>query len=380
MKILHVYKTYYPDTQGGVERVIEMLTAKTALMGCQNRLITCTPKNKAYIEKMSSSEENPLEVYYYPKTFEAASSPFSYQMWRAFPEHVQWADVIHYHFPWPMADLLHCGHRVKKPSIITYHSDVVRQKHLLRLYWPLMQRFLKQMDCIVPTSQNYVNTSPILQKYQEKIRVIPLGIDPKHYQINPEKRKYWQEKLPQSFILFVGVLRYYKGLEYLLDALNGTSVTLVIAGQGPQLELLKAKAATLKDVQIIFTDSLSSTRLEDDDLCAIYSLAKALVIPASHRSEAYCVALVEGLLFGLPLISTELGTGTSFVNAHNETGFVVPSRDSEALKNAILTLLNDDTLLQKMSVASKKRFNELFTSDRMAKLYVKEYQRLNGNN
>lgn len=370
LKILHVYKTYYPETQGGVERVIQMLSGQTALMGCQNRLVTCTSEKKAFIKNDAC-----IDVYYYPKTIEYASSPFSYALWKAFPEHVQWADVIHYHFPWPMADLLHCGHRVKKPSLVTYHSDVVRQKYLRFFYWPLMQNFLKKLNSIVATSQNYINTSPILQHYKNKTRVIPIGIDPTYYQVNPEKKAFWQKKLPTSFILFVGVLRYYKGLEYLLEALNGTSISLVIAGKGPLLDELKAQANALQDTQIIFTESLTSS-LNDDDLCAIYSLATALVIPASHRSEAYCIALVEGLLFGLPLISTELGTGTSFVNEHNKTGFVVPSRDSTALKNALLTLINNNALLAQMSTASHQRFNDIFTADRMGKLYYDEYHRL----
>jgi glycosyltransferase involved in cell wall biosynthesis len=371
MKILHVYKTYYPYTQGGVERVIEMLSEQTTAMGCQNRLLTCTPKKEASVVRNAS-----LDVYYYPKTIEVASSPFSYALWKAFPEQVEWADVIHYHFPWPMADLLHCGHRIKKPSIITYHSDVVRQKHLLRLYWPLMQRFLKKMDCIVSTSVNYAHSSLILKSFTHKIRVIPIGLNSKQYKVNSKKQKEWQNKLPNSFILFVGVLRYYKGLEYLLTALNNTGITLVIAGEGPLLDELKAQAATLQNATIIFTEELISSRLEDDDLCAIYSLSQALVIPASHRSEAYCIALVEGLLFGLPLISTELGTGTSFVNQHNVTGLVVPACDANALKSAITTLLDDEKLLKKMSITGRERFEKLFTADLMGQLYLKEYVRL----
>ncbi len=372
LKILHVYKSYYPETKGGVERVIQMLSAETAEMGCENRLVTCTKQKKAYCQK-----SNLLEVFYYPKTIELASSPFSYALWKAFPEHVQWADVIHYHFPWPMADLLHCGHRVNKPSLMTYHSDVVRQKYLKYCYQPLMNHFLNKTDCIVATSQNYVNTSLVLHNYLNtinKVRVIPIGIDPEHYKINLENQKKWKEKLPKSFILFVGVLRYYKGLEYLLEAINDLNINLVIAGGGPLLETLKNQAKKLQNTQVIFTESLS-----DEDLSSVYSLAKCLVIPASHRSEAYCIALVEGLMFGLPLVSTEIGTGTSFVNAQNETGLVVESRNSEALKKAIFTLINNPVLLKKMSEASRARFKKLFTAKSMAKKYCDLYCELTKN-
>lgn len=363
---MHVYKSYYPDTQGGVERLIQMLAHETALMGCHNRLITCTSTKNAYQDAQES-----LDIFYYPQTCVLASSPFSYQLWKAFPEHVQWADVIHYHFPWPMADILHSGWRVKKPSIVTYHSDIVRQRYLKYIYQPLMHYFLKKMDCIIATSDNYVKTSDVLQEYVSTTQVIPIGIDPAHYAILLEKQALWREKLPKDFILFVGVLRYYKGLTYLLKALERTSISLVIAGSGPLLATLRAQAAEKLQTQVVFTEALS-----DEDLCAVYSLAKMLVIPASHRSEAYCIALVEGLLFGLPLISTEIGTGTSFVNADKETGFVVPACDPDALKKAIVDLLNDKDLQQRMRKASRQRFETHFTAKVMAKTYVEVYHQI----
>lgn len=367
LNILHVYKSYYPETQGGVERLIQMLSTETATMGCCNRLLTCTSQKTFHITK----EEN-LEVYYYPKTLEVASSPFSYALWKAFPEQVEWADVIHYHFPWPMADFLHCGRNIKKPSIVTYHSDVVRQKFLRFLYYPLMKAFLSRVDKIIATSQNYVETSDVLKNYLSKTQIIPIGINPAHYHINQENQAAWRNKLPTSFVLFVGVLRYYKGLEYLLEALEGTSVPLVIVGSGPLFVSLqnKAKALKLKDNQVIFTG-----KLNDEDLCALYSLAKALVIPASHRSEAYCIALVEGLLFGLPLISTEIGTGTSFVNKQGETGLIVPACDPLALRKALLSLWENDALQNQMRLASAARFESLFTARTMGEKYMKVYKK-----
>lgn len=338
-------------------------------MHCQNRLVTCTDHDQPYV-KMHDT----LEVYYYPKTFECASSPFSFALWKAFPEHAQWADIIHYHFPWPMADLLHWGHHVKKPSVITYHSDIVRQKYWRYLYQPLMKSFLKKMKRIIATSYKYIETSSVLQPFKEKTSAIPIGLDAKHYHIDSLKQASWREKLPADFLLFVGVLRYYKGLEYLLEALKDINIpiTLVIAGDGPLMKALQIQAKSLpQSIQIIFTGFV-----EDADLCALYSLATALIIPASHRSEAYCIALVEGLLFGLPLISTELGTGTSFVNQHEETGLVVPACDPSALREAILTLLKNKPCQQRMRIASRQRFEAHFTAKVMAKAYVYEYNRI----
>ncbi len=367
MKILHVYKSYYPETQGGVERLIHMLSTQTASMGCQNRLLTCTSQKNFHRQK-----NNALEVYYYPATIEVASSPFSYALWKDFSKQVEWADIVHYHFPWPMADLLHCSWYVKKPSIVTYHSDVVRQKVLRWLYFPLMHLFLKRTNKIIATSQNYVNTSEVLKHYPAKTQVIPIGIEPEHYVLNQEKKLFWQNKLPFPFMLFVGVLRYYKGLEYLLQAIQGTQVKVVIAGDGPQREMLHHQVETLNlREQVFFTGAIS-----DEDLSALFSLANGLVIPASHRSEAYCIALVEGLRFGLPLISTEIGTGTSFVNQAGETGLVVPGCNVAALREALITLWENKLLQDKMGKASFARFNSLFTAKIMAENYLNAYKQL----
>lgn len=367
LKILHVYKSYYPETQGGVERLIHMLSKQTSSLGCHNRLITCTSQKVFYIQ-----ESKDLDIYYYPKTIELASSPFSYKLWRDFPKQVEWADIIHYHFPWPMADLLHCSWLTKKPSIVTYHSDVVRQKVLRWFYFPLMHLFLRNVHKIIATSQNYVNTSEVLKNYMDKTQVIPIGIEPEHYVLREEKQALWKSKVPSTFMLFVGVLRYYKGLEYLLQAIKGTSIKVVIAGDGPLSEMLhnQTKSLNLTD-QVIFTGAIS-----DEDLAALFSLAHGLVIPASHRSEAYCIALVEGLRFGLPLISTEIGTGTSFVNQHGETGLVVPACDPLALREALISLWSNKLLQEKMRKASSERFQSLFTAQIMAEKYREVYKLL----
>ena len=86
------------------------------------------------------------------------------------------ADIIHYHFPWPFMDLMHFFSRTKKPTIVTYHADIVKQIVLLQFYKPLMHRFFQSIDMIVATSPNNFQNSSVLQKYRKKTVVIPLGI------------------------------------------------------------------------------------------------------------------------------------------------------------------------------------------------------------
>lgn len=370
MKILHIYKSYYPDTIGGVEKVIQSLAAATAKFGVENNLITTTKRTKPYVELIDN-----LEVYYYPKTFEYASCPISWQLAKTFKQHLDHADIIHYHFPYPFADLLHCLFAANKPSIVTYHSDIIKQKILNFFYTPLMNCFLNRMNYIIATSGNYLQSSPVLTKYLNKCKVIPIGISEQDYPTPTlEKLAQWKKIVGSDFLFFIGTLRYYKGLEYLLPAMQGSSATLVIAGTGPEEKRLKEKARLLNLNNIIFLG-----RIDEEDKTALYKLCKLIVMPSHLRSEAFCISLLEGLMFGKPLISTEIGTGSSFVNEHNVTGLIVEPKNPTALRSAIEKLLNNHDLCKKFSEAARKRYEKLFSADKMAHDYLTIYKKLMEN-
>ena len=248
MNILHVYKTYYPDSVGGVEQVIKQITRATTPLGCTNRFFCLSPAPNPSILMTEDSE-----IFRFPLTFEIAATGFSFSGIAGFRKLAAWADVIHYHFPWPFADLLHFLTRVKKPAIVTYHSDIVRQKKLLKLYSPLQNIFLKAAAKIIATSPNYVATSVILKNFREKTTVIPIGLDKSSYPIPSENLKnQWRNKFPDGFFLFIGVMRYYKGLHILMEACKHTDYPVVIVGAGPIEKELKEKARNLNLSNIHF--------------------------------------------------------------------------------------------------------------------------------
>ena len=103
-----------------------------------------------------------------------------------FRQLLSWANIVHYHFPWPLADLLHFYGRVKVPTLVTYHSDIVRQQALARLYAPLMNRFLGSVDRIVCTSPNYLETSRVLARFKDGVDIVPIGLDRASYPDPPD--------------------------------------------------------------------------------------------------------------------------------------------------------------------------------------------------
>jgi rhamnosyl/mannosyltransferase len=261
---------------------------------------------------------------------------------------------------------------VKKPTVVTYHSDIIRQKRLLKLYRPLKWKFLGDVSRIVATSPNYLATSDVLAKYKHKVSVIPSGLDKATYPVpSPDKLTYWRERLGPKFFLFVGVIRYYKGLHILMEAAQGTDYPIVIVGAGPIEKELKAQALQLGLRNIHFLG-----RLPDEDKVAMLTLCYGVLFPSHLRSEAFGISLLEGAMYGKPMISSEIGTGTTYVNIGGETGLVVPPADSGALRQAMLHLWEHPDQAAEMGQRAYARYLSHFTADKMCKSYADLYQRL----
>jgi rhamnosyl/mannosyltransferase len=114
----------------------------------------------------------------------------------------------------------------------------------------------------------------------------------------------------------------------------------------------------------------------DDDLPAVYHLADLFVLPASHASEAFGLVQVEAMAAGLPVVSTEVGTGTSYVNQDGITGRVVSPRDPAALAGAINALLADPGLRCRMGAAAQARAAGEFALDGMVERVLELYTTL----
>lgn len=367
MRVLHAYRTYFPDTQGGLEEVIRQICLNTAMLGAESKVLSPSPAPTRKIIR------RPEARVYRPKlSMEIASCSFSFSAFEYFNRLVAWADVVHYHFPWPFADLLHFVCRVKKPTVLTYHSDIVRQRALGKLYEPLMNRFLGSVDRIVCTSPNYFATSDVLSRFSDKVDVIPIGLDEASYRSpEPDVLAATEARYGRDFFLFVGVLRYYKGLHILLEAIKNAPYRVVIVGSGPTERELKRQAAELGLDNVVFTGYLP-----DEFKLSLLKLCRGVVFPSYMRSEAFGVTLLEGAMYGRPLISTEVGSGTSHVNVDGQTGLVVPPGSPKALRGAMDQLWHRPEVARHMGRNARARFERLFTGRLMGARYYEIYRQL----
>lgn len=369
MKVLHAYRTYFPDSQGGLEEVIRQICLAAGDHDVTSRVFTLS--DEPFPHTLPRVEADVVRVH---KTFEIASCGFALTGLRRFAKEVAWADIVHYHYPWPFSDLMYLMAGRSRPAILTYHSDIVRQRFLLSVYRPLMSRYLDAMNMIVATSPNYFATSEVLAEYAHKVEVIPIGLDePSYPALDQQNRDLVaaRQKYGESFFLFVGVLRYYKGLHILLDAIQGASYNVVIVGSGPVEKELRRQAQRLGLNNVIFAGFVS-----DREKMALFSLSRAVVFPSYLRSEAFGVTLLEGAMSSRPLISAEVGSGTSHVNIHGETGLVVPPGNSKALREAMDDLHQHPQKAHRMGCNARQRYERLFTASRMGARYVDAYRRI----
>ncbi|MBA1204421.1 glycosyltransferase [Pseudomonas capeferrum] len=367
IKVLHFFKTYYPETMGGIEQVIYQLAEGGAAVGVQSEVLYLSSRGAARGEAVGHhvGHRSRLDLH-------VASTGFSLSAFKDFAELARQADIVHYHYPWPYMDLVHFASRLKKPTVVSYHSDIVKQKSLLKLYQPLMNRFLGSVDRIVASSPNYAASSEVLQRFKDKVSVIPYGLDGATYpKVDEQKLAYWRNRLGPRFFLFVGALRYYKGLDYLIEAAKIAGLPVVIVGHGHLEQELRAQAQTLGADTVQFVGGLP-----DEDKVALLNLCEAFVFPSHLRSESFGMSLLEAAMFGKPLISCEIGSGMSFINLADQTGYVVPPRDPAALARAMLSLWNDPERARAMGRNALQRYESVFTAREMVSRYAQLYREL----
>ena len=367
IKVLHFFKTYYPDSMGGIEQVIFQIAEGTQAHGVEPEVLYLSSRGAARNEPVANHLTHRAKL-----DLHVASTGFSLSAFKDFAELARQADIVHFHFPWPYMDLVHFATRLNKPTVVSYHSDIVKQKWLLKLYQPLMNRFFSSVDRVVASSPNYAAHSPVLTQFKDKVSIIPYGLDRSTYpKASAEKLAYWRQRLGERFFLFVGALRYYKGLDYLLEAARISGLPVVIMGGGFLEQQLRQQASDAGLSQVQFLGGLP-----DEDKVALLELCYAFTFPSHLRSESFGISLLEAAMYGKPLISCEMGSGTTFINLADQTGLVVPPRDAPALAQAMQRLWDDPAQAQAMGAAAQQRFEHVFTASAMANAYAELYRSL----
>jgi len=368
MKVVQINKLYFPWL-GGVETVVKQIAEGIAIKDVDSQVIAVNGKKE---KKTSVSKLKNVTAIKSKLDFFFGAQPVSFSLIKILKKTE--ADIIHLHLPNPFGVFCYLLSKPKGKLLITYHSDIVKQRVLKFFYKPLLNIILKKADKIVATSQNLVKSSLILTKHKEKIVIIPLGINPEDYTIDEEILSEMKKQYGENFLLAIGRLVEYKGFKYLLKALpNIPEVNLYIIGNGKLKDhlndIIKEKNLTER---VMILDSLPFEKLK-----AMMKLSKMFIFPSVSNNEAFGIVQLEAMYFENPVISSNLPTGVTFVNQHEKTGLVTRKRDSESIGKAINKLLNDNKLYKTISDNNREYVCNNFSEKKMVDSYLKLYKELN---
>jgi len=304
---------------------------------------------------------------------------FSTEMAPGFPSwfmRLRSADLIHLHTPNPLGELACLATPPGVRLVVTYHSDVVRQKLLGRINRFVLHRVLKRADRVIAFTRRYMETSPVISRYADKCAIIPHGIDLGEFAATPAVEARAAELRGEHgprIALFVGRLVYYKGVDVLLHALARVpDLRLILVGDGPTRESLVSLSRGLG----LSGRATFLGRVSHEEKVACYRASDFLVLPATHRSEAFGLVQLEAQACGLPVITTDIDSGVPFVTRDGETGIIVPPADADALAAAMRTLAEEGRMRERYGAAGRRRVEDLFSREVMTRDCIRLYEEL----
>ncbi len=360
MRVLYLYKDYFPIL-GGIENHIKLLAEGLHARGEDVRVLVTNTGRTTVQETIGG-----VPVVKTGRQVNISSAPVSLEFYPWLRRLEQGIDIAHAHMPYPPGELGQLLLGRSRRFVVTYHSDIVRQRVLGALYRPFLWQVLRQARLIAAATPVHVQSSPFLRVHAQKCRIIPYGIDLQHLELTPQvasKAAAWRARFGERpLLLFVGRLRHYKGVDVLIEAMRqveGAHAVIVGVGQMEEAWRTLAEGAGLLD-RITFVGELA-----DDEVLGLYHAASIFVLPSTNRAEMFGIVQIEAMACGLPVICTELGTGTSYVNQHGVTGLVVPPNDPAALAGAIRQLVADPALRAAMGAAGRRRVEQEFTREVM---------------
>jgi glycosyltransferase involved in cell wall biosynthesis len=350
LRVLHLGK-FYPPHRGGVETYSEGLCRRLASE--VNVKVVVAGGNEDTEEIIDDVSVLRLRTW---KTL--AATPLCTGMIHAIRSYP--CDIIHLQWPNPFAVIAYLLTASRAHLVITYHSDVIRQKYLGAIFAPILKMALHRSDAIIVTSPNYGGSSSVLSRFRDRCRVIPLGISPESMNVVDHSAvRQLRMRFGPRIVMSAGRLVYYKGLQFLIRAMKSVNAHLVIVGTGP------LKQELLTQVE---NDGLSGRVTlvgEVDDIVSYYHAADVFTLPSIARSEAFGIVQLEAMACGKAVVNTNLQTGVPYVAPHGVAGLTVEPANSAELASALRILLHNDRFRLRLGEAGRSRVLREFSLERM---------------
>lgn len=381
ISVLQVGK-YYPPARGGIETHLEMLARGLVGSGeVDLEVVVANDGSRGRTSTTVAERPDGVVLRRLGTAFKVAGAPVCPELPGVLRR--SRADILHVHGPHPTALLAYLVSGFRGRLVVTYHSDIVRQRVLGKLIAPLQDATLRRARAIIAASPGLVRHSPVLARHRDRCVVIPFGVHPADY-ADPDpavvaalRARYAPDGRP--LLLAVGRLVYYKGFEHLLRALarlRKVPVSLLLAGEGPLRPALEALVARLRlggegglECRVHLLGSVP-------DLRPYYHACDVFVLPSTARSEAFGIVQLEAMACGKPVVNTRLPSGVPDVSRDGETGLTVAPANPEALAAALDRLLEDAALRARFGAAARGRAQTHFSAERMVADTLALYRRV----
>lgn len=369
MRILHAYKIYRPDVEGGIPQVMTTLTQNSPT-DIESSILVARPKGPAREFMLGDVPVRASRAF-----CTAFSMPISPDYVASLAKAAEEADLVVHHAPFPLTDLTISLLNIRTRLVVHWHAEILNRAFLKALVAPAIRETLKRADRIIVSHPSIVDHSEFLLPYREKCVAIPYGVDYDYWSTlsSDETESVARIKMQSpKQIVAIGRLVPYKGFSVLLRAMQGVDAKLVIIGDGPLLKGLEREAQALG----IAANVHFAGRLSRDLMKLQLHAAHLLAMPSISAAEAFGIVQIEAMSAGCPVINTALRTAVPHVARHECEGLTVPGADATELRRAILRMLNEPGLQRRLGKAGQTRAREEFGEQRFRERNYDLYRQL----
>jgi len=349
---------------GGVVQHISYLAYNFQQQGHQVKILApCLKEGTQYFEEEITSIGRPLPVPYAGTIARIPLSPWLPVQIKKILKKEKF-EILHLHEPFIPMLCMSALLQSDTINIGTFHAYQIKSRgYKLKT---IFKKLFGKLDGKIVVSQ------PLYQFYSKYIpgdyHIIPNGIDIKRFTVGgPIKEELRDGKIN---ILFVGRLEKRKGLEYLIGACGllkkrFSNFRLIVVGPGTRLRPGYERMAGSLGIDIIFTG-----RAGDTELAEYYRTADIYCSPATH-GESFGIVLLEAMACGKPVVASSI-EGYASVLHHGEDGLLVEPKNEEALAKALLEVIEDRSLREKLSsngIINAQKYSWTNVSQRVLDLY-----------
>jgi glycosyltransferase involved in cell wall biosynthesis len=369
MRVLHAYKVFRPDIDGGIVSVIAL--------ACSRRSADITSSILFARGRFGLGRTYDFDLVK-GRAVASLGTFLGMPIAPGFPlalfSALRHVDVVALHLPFPLNDIGAIGIPDRVGLVVHWHSEIHGRELLARALDPFVRRTLARADRIIVSNKEIVDNSSLLRPHRAKCEIVPFGVDFKKWDptlANEVQRARVDELRRRHPRLIAALARLvpYKGFDVLLRALTQVDAHLVIIGTGAERKSLEKLA-----IQLGVSDRVTFTGyLSNDDVKVHLWSAKVFAFPSTTDAETFGISQLEAMAVGLPIVNTRLNTAVPWVARDGIEAVTVPPGDPQALAAALSRLLDDKVMANKFGVAGQARvreeFNDTWFVDRVQAIY-----------